>query len=392
MNKNTRWIILAQIFLWAMALLGVAWLWDHWMLVGPHGPYRWVGMDFAPFWVGVREMFHGINPYSPETTLKIQELVYGGPALGADPMMFVYPAWLFAPIASFSLMPYKWAAIIYTGTLLWALLNFLFILSSKLGKGNFLKQSLWLAWLILGSLPFLVISVTKGQLGYLSLLALFLAYQLRKQKPLVAGILLGFALIKPTVTVIPVAGFLLWTLLQKDWKFLSGFAGCMATLLIASLLAVGNWLPDYFKMLGTKGGMPASWSLEILMRPWNILYAGFFIGMVAFAFYWSHKKNRDYWFPAVILAGIALTPMRWIYDLYLGILILVDEKDLSPYQSIIAGIAIISPWFLVLVPEEMRGNAAVIGLPLIWAVTLLVLVLPENLNAKVKTNGEVTNL
>jgi hypothetical protein len=379
LEKNRALFILFQILLWGMAILTIAWLWDRWMLDGPHGPYRWVGMDFAPFWVGVREMFHGADPYSPETTLKIQNVVYGGPALGEDPMMFVYPAWMFALIAPFSMMPYKWAVILYEGTLLWAMFIFFQKIASLLENKNILKQSLWLIWLILGSLPFLVISVTKGQLGYLSLMALFAAYQLRKQKPLLAGIILGFALIKPTVTVAPVIGFLLWALLQKNWKFLLGFTGCMTILMATSFLAIGNWIPGYLGMLGITGGMPVFWSIEILKSPWNIFYAGIFVIIGIFSFYYlSTKRNQEYWFSAVVLVGIALTPMRWIYDLFLGILLLVERGNFSRLQTLIFGLAIFSPWFLVLIPETLRWNAAVTGLPLIWAAALLVSIIAEN--------------
>jgi hypothetical protein len=379
MKNNKILAVLLQFLVWITALHAIAWLWDRWMLVGPYGPYRWVGMDFAPFWVGVREMFHGINPYGPETTLKIQEMVYGGPALGEDPMMFVYPAWMFILIAPFSLMPYKWAVILFAGSLLWAMFNILYKTASILGDKNFRAQALWLVWLILGSLPFLVISVTKGQLGYLSLLALFAAHYVRKQQPLLAGIVLSLAVIKPTVTVIPVAGFLVWALLQKNWKFLSGFTGCMAILLATSYLAIGNWLPDYIEMLGTKGGMPVLWSLAILKPPWNIYYSGIFIGIGIFSFYLSLKGRRGYWFSASILLGIALTPMRWIYDLYLGVLILTERRNYSLLQSLMAGISILSPWVLILVPETLRWNAAVIGLPLIWAATMLALLFTKNL-------------
>ncbi len=385
MEKNKILIISVQFLLWGMALLAMALLWDRWMLDGPHGPYRWVGMDIAPFWVGVREMFRGVNPYSPETLLKIQDVVYGGPALGEDPMMFVFPAWMFILVAPFSLLPYKWAVILYTGSLLWAMFNFLYKIASILGNKNFLAQSLWLVLLILGSLPFLVISVIKGQLGYFSLLALFAAHHISKKRPLLAGIILGFALIKPTVTVIPIVGFLLWALLQKDWKFLSGFTGIMTLLLATSYLAVGNWIPDYLDMLGIKGGMPVLWSIEILSMPWNILYVGIFIGIGILSFYLAHKRKREYWFSAVILAGIALTPMRWIYDLFLGILILTERRNFSLPQSVMAGVATLSPWVLVLVPETMRWNTAVVGLPLIWATTLLVLFFTDNLKAIEKT-------
>ena len=381
-QKNKVFVASVEIVLWLVCILSMVWLWDRWMLEGPHGPYRWVGMDFAPFWVGVREMFHGANPYGPETTLKIQQVVYGGPALGEDPMMFVYPAWLFLIIAPFSLLPYQWAAILYIGILLWAMLNFLYQLALALGRKNFLAQSLWLVWILLGGLPFLVISVTKGQLGYLSLLALFGAHSLWKKRPVMAGMILGLALIKPTVTVIPVAVFLLWVLLEKNWKFLAGFAGLMAVLLSASLLAVGNWFPGYFGMLGIKGGMSAFWSLEILPTPWNILYAVLFIGLGAFSFYSSRKRKNTGWFSAAVLMGIALTPMRWMYDLFLGILVLTEKKEYSLSQTVAAAIAVLSPWVLIFFPEADRWNAAVIGIPLIWALTWFVLF----------TNNEVNTL
>jgi len=384
MAKDKAFIVLLHFLLWVISLLAIAWLWNRWMLDGPHGAYRWVGMDFAPFWVGVHEMFYGINPYSPETTIKIQEVVYGSQALsGQDPMMFVYPAWVFIVMAPFSIMPYKWAVILYEGSLLWAMLLFLYNIALTLGNKKILAQSFWLVLLTFGSLPFMVISVTKGQLGYLSLLALFSAYKTWKQKPILAGILLGFALIKPTVTVVPVIGFQLWVLLHKNWKFLLAFTGCMVVFLATSYLAVGNWIPSYLGMLSITGGMPVFWSFEILPTPLNILYTGIFIfiGIVSF-FYSFTKKEHDYWFSAVVLLGIALTPMRWIYDLFLGILILAEGKNLSRFQSLMAGVAIISPWALVLVPKTIRWNVAVIGLPLIWATTLLVFIFAKNLNVK----------
>jgi hypothetical protein len=368
-------VIFLQLALWVISVASIAWLWDRWMLDGPHGPYRWVGMDFAPFWVGVRDMLHGINPYSQETNLKTQIIVYGGPAAGQDPMMFVYPAWMFILIAPFSLMPYKWAVILYSGTMLWAILNLLYQLASRLGQQNYLARSLWLAWLVFGNLPFMVISITKGQLGYLCILALFTAYTIWKQKPMLGGIVLGLALIKPTVTVIPVMGFLFWAIYQRNWKFFYGFVFCITTLLATSLLTAGNWLPGYFKMLSIKGGMPVLWSMDVLSMPWNILFIATFISILFFAVYLSLKKNRDYWFPALILLGVAITPMRWIYDLFLCILVLTSTKKLSRFELPAVGLAIFSPWLLAVIPEETRWIAAIIGLPLIWASTLLIRIL-----------------
>lgn len=369
--KSKKLAILLQFFLFVVSLFITSWLWDRWILIGPHGPYRWVGMDFASYWVGVREMFIGVDPYNLETTLKIQQVVYGGPALGEDPMLFSYPAWLFLSIAPLALLPFEWATVLWVGFLFWAILNLLYKIATTLQNKNHFEQLFWLIGLVIGSLPFLVISVFKGQLSCLSILALFTAYQMRKQKPLQSGIILGFALIKPTVTVIPVIVLIFWALLQKNWKLFSGFAGCMSILMVSSYLAIGNWIPSYFGMLNAKVAISILWSMELLVAPWNILYATLFIGVLILSFYLSIKRNRVYWFSAAVLAGIALTPMRWIYDLFMGILILVETRMFSPFLSLVAGAAVLSPWLLVLVPNPMRWNLAMLGLPLIWLVFVL---------------------
>ena len=104
MRISKQSIILLQLLLLVFSLSTTSWLWDQWKVDAPRGTYRWVGMDFASYWVGVREMFHGIDPYRPETTRSIQENVYGRPALeDEDPMFFSYPAWLFLPIAPLAL-------------------------------------------------------------------------------------------------------------------------------------------------------------------------------------------------------------------------------------------------------------------------------------------------
>jgi hypothetical protein len=59
------------------------WLWERWLIPGPHGTIRWVGMDFVPYWVGVRAMLAGHSPYSAATTQQIQAVLLGGaPAAG----------------------------------------------------------------------------------------------------------------------------------------------------------------------------------------------------------------------------------------------------------------------------------------------------------------------
>ncbi len=364
--------IIFEVIIWLACLGLIYWLWDQWFLSGPHGPFRWIGMDLIPFWLPVREMLNGANPYSPEITLQIQQLVYGGPALDQDPMMFVYPAWMFLPLLPLALLPLKMAAILYCGSLLWGFLNLVMFLAKQWAQENLIHLTTWALLLILGSLPFLMISVTKGQIGYFSLLALFISRRFWEKHPAWAGFFLSLALIKPTVTILPTALLLFWVLLSKNWRILASFLISISLLFAASLIAVGNWLPAYFEMLSSTGGMPVLWSLAILSPPWNWIYAFFVASIIFIGFIQSRQKNtvRPLFITAV-LAGISLTPMRWIYDLFLGILIPAELKRLGKLEAFFTGLALIAPWGLAALPEASRGPAAIFGMPILWSFLVL---------------------
>jgi hypothetical protein len=373
-QKNSKFIplILAEIGLFFGMALCIAWLWDKWLLPGPHGPYRWVGMDFIPFWVGVRGMFLGTTPYSVNVTAQIQQLAYGGAAVNLDPLMFGYPAWIFFIIAPLVLFPLTWAVVILESALLTGLLNIFFISAIQWGQNKFRPTLFWILMLVFGSLPFMVISITRGQLGYLGLFGLLISRRLWERKPFLAGVILSLAIVKPTVTVIPVVGFLIWALMEKNWKYLFGFAAAMTTLVVTSMLLIGNWIPDYLKVLSVSGGLPVMWSYHALSFPWNVLYVVIFIAILIFALVFSlHSRQRSTWLSATVLAGIALFPMHWIYDLFLGILIPLEERNFSCFQKVSVTIAMVASWGLVIIPQPARWDVALIGFPLVWAVVLL---------------------
>jgi hypothetical protein len=265
----------------------------------------------------------------------------------------------------------------------------IFLISDQWSNQNFYKRVFWMMVLITGSLPFLIISVTKGQLGYLSLAALFVTRKIWSRHPFWAGVVLGLAIIKPTVTVIPTAGFLLWALLEKNWKLLGGFTATIAVLLGTSLLVAGNWIPGYLAMLSINGGMPVIWSFATLSGFWRVVFALLFAGLLLAAFWISwRRKDRRFWLSATALAGIAFFPMRWIYDLFLGILIPADEKTLSTPQVVSVAMAIVSPWVLVAFPEPTRWDVAIIAIPLMWAAAFLTLLFGKVEQKPDETSGK----
>ncbi len=369
MQRTQAKLLIQSVVLWLSSAFLLFWLWDKWLLEGPHGTYRWIGMDFVPYWVGVREMLSGADPYTPEVTLKIQEALYGGPAGVYDPMMFVYPAWASFIVLPLAFLPFKWAVILYSSTLI--LLLFLFLRHLSLAWAG-AGKNIFFPVLMVGSLPFVIISATKAQLGYLSLMGLYLALCWWKEKPLRAAIALGIALVKPTVTVLPVLGLLFWAFLSKRWRFLLGFVAWMFFLSAFSFAIAGFWLPGYLQMLGIKGGATILWSMQVLASPWNYLYALYFLLLLGYSLRRSLQNGDiDPWFSAMVLAGIGLIPMRWIYDLFAGLLVPNRMPKLTALLRRSLMLAILSPWSLVLIPQKIRGEFAVVFLPLIWSFIFL---------------------
>jgi hypothetical protein len=222
--KNRKWFWIIEAGAWGGFVLISALLYEQWFIPGPHGPFHWVGMDFVPYWVGVRSMLAGQSPFDPETTRLIQlTLLGGGVQTGQDPMMFVYPPLLFLPLLPLALLPLKWAISVWVGTLLFFLVNYLGYISLGWGNRNPWRIIFWWFSLLIGALPFLSISATKGQLGLLSMAAIFLAQKWSKGKVFWAGVFLALSLLKPNLAVIPVVFFIFWAIIERKYKLLAGF-------------------------------------------------------------------------------------------------------------------------------------------------------------------------
>jgi hypothetical protein len=142
-GRKKAFLVIVETVLWSAFVLSMAWLWETWLIPGPHGIIRWVGMDFVPYWVGVHAMLAGQSPYSTATTHLIQAVLLGGPPeAGQDPMLFVYPAWVFLVIAPWALLPLKWAVALWTGSLLFGILHLIGSLAFRWGGGRTDRTSL----------------------------------------------------------------------------------------------------------------------------------------------------------------------------------------------------------------------------------------------------------
>lgn len=214
------------------------------------GNYRYAalnpgGNDFLVYWMGTRSFItEGISPYSDEVALRIQDMVYGRPAIaGEHELRFAYPLYSivfflpFALIKEFTLARAVWM------TVLEVALIALCFLSLRLTRWKptplilLLLLIFSLFWyhglraLILGNAVVLVTLLLVG-----ALLAI------RSNADELAGVLLGFATIKPQVVVVLLVFVVIWAFARKRWKIIFWLVGTVGLLTAACVLLMPDWL------------------------------------------------------------------------------------------------------------------------------------------------------
>jgi hypothetical protein len=232
-----RWLLLGVLVLFTLAAL----TWTNYTFA----EYNPGGNDFIPRWVGVRLWLEeGQSPYSPETTLAIQEGIYGRPAEpGEDQALFAYPlyaALIFAPFASveeYILARALWMTLLEISLLATALLG----VSLARWKPGRLTLVGFLVFSILwyhGARPLI-----NGNAAIL--VALFITaglWQLRAERDSFAGLLFALATIKPQMVLLVVPYILIWAISWRRFALLWSFGLSMLVLLGASFWLQPEWL------------------------------------------------------------------------------------------------------------------------------------------------------
>ncbi|MGD8904833.1 MAG: glycosyltransferase family 87 protein [Anaerolineae bacterium] len=203
--------------------------------------------DFFSRWKGAQVFWkEGLNPYSDEATLAIQEGIYGRPAQpNEDPGPFAYPfytVFLLAPLAPLS---YAWAEAVWLVILQFSLvvgvLLCLMVVDLRLSRGLMLMTALWgvafyhsARTILLGQFAGLVFLWVVGTL-----------WALKNDRYVVAGVLLALTTIKPQMSFLLIPALLIWGVWRRRWRFLGSFAGTMALFLGASFLLLPAWLGEF---------------------------------------------------------------------------------------------------------------------------------------------------
>jgi Protein of unknown function (DUF2029). len=229
------------------------------------------GTDFLVHWMGTRNFITtGTSPYSDDTALKIQTMVYGRAAqAGEHELRVAYPLYSiffftpFALIANFTLARACWL------TLLELCLIGIAVLSLQL---TYWKPKPLLFGLII---LFTIVSyngarpLINGNAVILVTLLLILALLcIRDGRDEVAGILLAVSTIKPQNVILLIAFVLFWAIFNRRYRIIGYFLGSMVILVGFATVLIPDWLVQNFREVlrypsynppGTVGAVMISW-------------------------------------------------------------------------------------------------------------------------------------
>lgn len=207
--------------------------------------------DFYSRWKGAQLYWvEGINPYSNQATLAIQQGIYGRPAgPDDDPGLFAYPFYTVFLLAPLAWLPYAWVEAIWLVLLEFALIAGVLLYMSLVGwrlPGWLLAlTALWAVvfyhsarTILLGQFAGLIVLWTVGAL-----------WALDRRYDVGAGILLALTTIKPQMSILLVPALLLWGLGRRRWRFLITFGAAMLFLLGASFILLPSWLSDFMSQV-----------------------------------------------------------------------------------------------------------------------------------------------
>jgi hypothetical protein len=229
------------------------------------------GNDFIPRWLGTRLLLQdGQNPYSDETSLAIQQFIYGRPAdVNEDEVLFVYPLYaslIFAPFAAIG--DYAVARALWMTALELALLLMAFI---SLRLADWRPSLPILALTLLFSLAWYhsVRPLINGNASIL--MALFVAGALlaiKSERDILAGLLLALATIKPQAVILFLPLILIWAASRGRYRLIASTLISLAALILLAAAIEPTWVlqnmeqvlayPDY-TLAGTPGAIFESW-------------------------------------------------------------------------------------------------------------------------------------
>jgi hypothetical protein len=354
------------------------------------------GNDFIPRWMGTKLLLErGQNPYSDETSMAIQQFIYGRPAnVNEDQVLFVYPlysALLFSPFAMID--NYALARAIWMTTLELALIA-LAVISIRVTNWRpalpvvaftLLFALIWYhgARPLINGNPSILMAFFVGA----ALLAI------RSNKDIIAGMLLALSTIKPQAVILFVPLILIWAYSNGRFRLIIGTLVSLAMLVLVATLVEPTWLiqnveqvaayPDY-TLAGTPGAIFESWWPVLGHWPGYVLTL-IIIGLLIWQWRRAWNSHFEVLLPVALLTlaatnliGITTAASNYV-ALFPGVILLAVfmQRDKSPVRDwpallLMTGL-LVGLWMLFWTSRSGRAQSPIMFFPL---PVLLILTLP----------------
>jgi hypothetical protein len=203
--------------------------------------------DFLTVWEASRSYFYdGLDPYSEETSLRIQTRIYGRTALPDEqPNHFAYPFYAIFFVYPTIHFEYEF------GTAIWVVLLEVCLIGSLLLLFNLYKwrpKPFTLAGLAL----FMIFAYPAARgllLGQVSHVVFFLQvtalWAMMRERDRLSGVALACSTFKPQMVVLFVPLLLLWAIYCRRWRLVSAFGVTMVVLVGSSFALQPDWVSGF---------------------------------------------------------------------------------------------------------------------------------------------------
>ncbi|HSM25700.1 MAG TPA: glycosyltransferase family 87 protein [Anaerolineaceae bacterium] len=208
------------------------------------------GNDFLVHWVGTKAFVNeGISPYSDEVASRIQNLVYGRPALsGEHELRVAYPFYSILLFLPFSLIgDYMIARAVWMTVLEIAIITSIMI---ALRTINWKPKILTTLLLIVFGLFWYhgLRSIINGNAVVLILFAVTLIlYGIKFRQDELVGFCLALITIKPQVVIVFTLFIVFWAIINRRFKIIFWFIGTTVVLILLGLFLLPSWPMEFLR-------------------------------------------------------------------------------------------------------------------------------------------------
>lgn len=278
------------------------------------------GTDFLVHWMGTKNFIQtGTSPYSDDTALKIQTMVYGRAAeTGEHELRVAYPLYSILFFAPFALInDFNLARAIWM-TLLEICLVGIVIVSFKMTYWK-PKPILFGLFVMFGLVSYNSVRplINGNAVIVVTFLVLVSLLLIRDGKEEIAGILLAFSTIKPQNVILLVLFLLFWAVINRRYRFIGYFIGTMLVLIGISTLLIPDWFAQNLREVirypsynppGTVGAVLTSWWGDVGSR-FSYVITGVLTVLLGLEWWLGRKSQGNY---LLWIAYLTIVVSQWI--------------------------------------------------------------------------------